>query len=143
MIALNVPYPKHLTTKVRPHLHVGGSWRRNADPFDVVLTVADPSEVAAPPPHAHAATWPLMDAGWVDEEAVHALADLAADSAARGLRTLVRCHAGLNRSALVVAVAALALDGGEPTEVIARMRRRRSPYVLHNRVFERYLLNLQ
>lgn len=52
---------------------------------------------------------------------------------------LVSCQAGLNRSALVTA-RALCLEGGDPAEVIAMMRAKRSPAVLCNPAFEKWLL---
>lgn len=55
--------------------------------------------------------------------------------------TLVHCQAGLNRSALVAATA-LILDGMGPLEAIALLREKRSPAVLCNRAFERWLLAL-
>ncbi|MFV2121828.1 hypothetical protein ACE14D_26715, partial [Streptomyces sp. Act-28] len=56
-----------------------------------------------------------------------------------GRPTLVRCFAGYNRSGLVVAHALHVLTGGPASEVIALIRRRRSPWALHNRLFVRYL----
>lgn len=52
--------------------------------------------------------------------------------------TLVHCQAGLNRSALIVA-AALVLDGHTPDDAIALLRERRSPAVLCNPTFERFI----
>ena len=52
--------------------------------------------------------------------------------------TLVHCQAGLNRSGVVVAYA-LMLDGMSAAEAIARIRERRSPAVLCNPQFERWL----
>lgn len=56
--------------------------------------------------------------------------------------TLVHCQAGLNRSALVVAVA-LVLEGMSPTEAIMLLRERRSPAVLCNQTFETYVKNFK
>ncbi len=52
--------------------------------------------------------------------------------------TLVHCQAGLNRSGVVVAYA-LMLDGMSAAEAIARIRERRSPAVLCNPQFDRWL----
>jgi protein-tyrosine phosphatase len=51
---------------------------------------------------------------------------------------LVHCQAGLNRSGVVVAYA-LMLNGMSAAEAIARIRERRSPAVLCNPQFERWL----
>jgi len=60
------------------------------------------------------------------------------NEARRNGPTLVHCQAGLNRSALVTA-AALILDGSTPEEAIALLRQKRSPAVLCNPTFERWL----
>ncbi|HEY7821189.1 MAG TPA: dual specificity protein phosphatase family protein, partial [Acidimicrobiia bacterium] len=52
---------------------------------------------------------------------------------------LIRCQAGVNRSGLVSALV-LMLDGYRAEEAIALLRQRRSPVVLSNRHFERWLL---
>jgi protein-tyrosine phosphatase len=53
--------------------------------------------------------------------------------------TLVHCQAGLNRSALVAAVA-LIETGMKPTDAIALLREKRCDAVLCNEHFERWLL---
>ncbi|MFI7179456.1 MULTISPECIES: protein-tyrosine phosphatase family protein [Streptomyces] len=63
------------------------------------------------------------------------VAGLALDS---GLTTLVRCHSGYNRSGLVVA-RCLVDRGLTPDEAVARVRRGRSPWALHNEAFTSYL----
>lgn len=56
-----------------------------------------------------------------------------------GIKVLVRCQAGYNRSGLVVAFALMEL-GYEAHEAIDLIRARRSPFALHNETFVRYLL---
>jgi hypothetical protein len=53
--------------------------------------------------------------------------------------TLVHCQAGLNRSALVTALA-LKLSGMKMKDAIALLRAQRSPAVLCNQAFENWLL---
>lgn len=53
--------------------------------------------------------------------------------------TLVHCQAGLNRSALLTGLA-LILSGMKAEDAIRKMRRSRSPAVLCNKTFERWLL---
>lgn len=57
-------------------------------------------------------------------------------------RTLVHCQAGLNRSALLTALA-IAKDEPETpmADIVTRLREKRSPVVLCNQTFERYLLD--
>lgn len=54
--------------------------------------------------------------------------------------TLVHCQAGLNRSALVVALASV-LEGGSPSDVILTLRDRRDPHVLFNPTFHAWLMD--
>ncbi|MFE2144828.1 protein phosphatase [Streptomyces sp. NPDC059456] len=74
-------------------------------------------------------------------EQIHAVQQLAR-TAARAVRdgrtVLVRCHSGYNRSGLVVAQALIEL-GWETTTAVETIRRNRSPFALHNRIFEEYL----
>jgi protein-tyrosine phosphatase len=53
----------------------------------------------------------------------------------------VRCALGLNRSALVVALALVDLTGDDPATVIQTLRRERSQNVLFNEAFEQYALH--
>lgn len=55
-------------------------------------------------------------------------------------KTLVHCQAGLNRSSLVAALVLIKGGVGSPREVIELLRRKRSPAVLCNKGFERWLL---
>lgn len=53
--------------------------------------------------------------------------------------TLVHCQAGLNRSNLIAGLA-LRLHGLAPADAVALLRERRSPAVLCNPTFERFVL---
>ena len=65
-------------------------------------------------------------------------AGLAAEAVRAGRSTLVRCHAGFNRSGLVVARTLVELGLGVP-EAVALVRARHSPRALHNELFVQYL----
>jgi protein-tyrosine phosphatase len=54
-----------------------------------------------------------------------------------GVTVLVTCYMGLNRSALVAAIAMQLAYGMAAKEAVARIRRLRSPYALSNRQFEK------
>lgn len=56
-----------------------------------------------------------------------------------GHRVLVTCAMGLNRSALVAALAMHEIYGMEPDEIIARLRRARGSWALSNPNFDRLL----
>ncbi|WP_439385219.1 protein-tyrosine phosphatase family protein [Amycolatopsis lexingtonensis] len=77
---------------------------------------------------------------WSEILPVARLAVLAAEAVRAGRKTLVRCHAGYNRSGLVVTRTLVELGLGV-TEAIALVRARHSPWVLHNDLFVRYLGN--
>lgn len=81
----------------------------------------------------------LYDSGEIpDPKQLREIATLVNECRKKG-PTLVHCQAGLNRSALVAGLA-LVLDGMEPKDAIALLRERRSPAVLCNSAFERWLL---
>jgi protein-tyrosine phosphatase len=71
------------------------------------------------------------------EDVAH-LAEFVADAVRANRTRLVRCHAGLNRSGLVTAQALVHLGMGVG-DAIELLRRRRSPFALHNEMFEAYL----
>ncbi|MCR6486181.1 protein phosphatase [Amycolatopsis sp. OK19-0408] len=107
--------------------------------FDLVLSLYQ-REGHGPPPDiehhfAEMPDGPLTAAQIAD---VERFAVLAAEAVRAGRLTLVRCHTGLNRSALVGAQALVELGLGVPA-AIDRIRQRRSPRALHNRLFVQYL----
>jgi protein-tyrosine phosphatase len=59
----------------------------------------------------------------------------------RSGHTLIHCQAGLNRSGLVAALALIKM-GRSAKDAIAILREKRSPFVLCNPSFERWLLEL-
>lgn len=79
-----------------------------------------------------------------DEGQLYALAGWINNCKFHG-RTLVHCQAGLNRSGLLTGLS-LVMDEdsrfyGKPAEAIAHMRAKRSPAVLCNKKFEKWLLD--
>jgi len=68
-------------------------------------------------------------------------ANWVADSAFIGGQVLVTCAAGINRSALVTALA-LRLLGHEPSDAVDLIRSRRFPYCLSNDTFLKTALTL-
>ena len=77
----------------------------------------------------------------IDFDDIHQAADIAYSDWVHGARVLVRCQAGLNRSALC-AVLLLRKHGYSSAEAIALLREKRSSWVLCNSDFEDYLLRL-
>lgn len=91
-------------------------------------------------PNTHRDTVLMYDAGNIpDPTQLHELADMVNDYRAKG-KTLVHCQAGLNRSGLVSGLA-LVKSGMSPTAAIALLREKRSPMVLCNEAFEKWLLS--
>lgn len=73
-----------------------------------------------------------------DEERLYTLARCVNEYKLQGV-TLVHCQAGLNRSGLVLALA-LIEEGMKAAEAISLLRVKRSPAVLCNQIFEKWLL---
>ena len=152
-VSWEIEYPSWAANEILPGLFMGGT---HDD-----ATVADPMELAG------LGRWREYDAvvtlyawaqpvAWEIEELRYGFGDGALDGAdlervlraARwaherwrsGDRVLIRCQAGLNRSGLVTALV-LVLDGWDPAEAIAHLRDRRSPHVLFNGHFVRWLVD--
>lgn len=116
-----------------------GHYRRDY-PFDLVVTLyADAHPV---PWHVEELRFGFYDAGLAPESAERAiaLARYAHSRWQQGARVLIRCQAGVNRSGLVTALT-LMLDGHSAADAIALMRERRSPAVLTNADFVRWLVS--
>jgi Dual specificity phosphatase, catalytic domain len=73
-----------------------------------------------------------------DPTTLHAAATFLNDLRAAGRTVFIHCRLGLNRSALLAGLV-LMDEGWRADDAIAMMRNLRSPYVLDNRTFERYL----
>lgn len=80
---------------------------------------------------------PLPDAALSEDQIRRALQGgrTVAEALTQGKRVLVTCYAGLNRSALVASLGLGLVTQLGPLEIIARVRRRRSPDALSNRYF--------
>lgn len=145
------PWPAYAPDEILPGLFQGGTEDddvvmvgapqrlRGSYPFDVVVTLyAD----------ANPAPWGVEEIrfGFYDSRLLTADATrvlrLARDVHrrwVRGDRVLIRCQAGVNRSGLVTSLV-LMLEGYRAADAIALLRRQRSPWVLNNADFERWLL---
>jgi hypothetical protein len=86
--------------------------------------------------------FPFEDADLDPENVVplEALADLAFDRWSQGASVLVRCEAGINRSALVVAMVLLR-HGMTPEAAVSAIRTKRGPMALSNHSFEQWILS--
>ena len=73
-----------------------------------------------------------------DPDQIDWIADYVVEALEDG-KTLVHCQAGLNRSNLIAA-AALIKMGRTPQEAIDLLREKRSPLVLCNETFEKFLI---
>jgi protein-tyrosine phosphatase len=137
--------PESAWNEIRPGLWMGGHVRAGEEPvvvgreFDLVLSLYQ-RERHGPPPGVehHFAEMPDGPLSEAQIAEVERFALLAAEAVRAGRSTLVRCHAGLNRSGLVVVQTLVELGLGVP-EAIALVRQRRSPWALHNELFVQYL----
>lgn len=139
------PPPEDPWNEIRPGLWMGGHVRAGEEPvvvgreFDLVLSLYRREDHGPPPGVEHhfaeMPDGPLTEAQIAE---VERFAVLAAEAVRAGRSTLVRCHAGLNRSGLVVAQTLVELGLGV-AEAIELIRRRRSPWALHNQLFVQYL----
>lgn len=133
-----VPLISHITG----NLYVGGciDGVRLPDDFHYVVSLYKWERYALGP-QTERTEVTMYDAGEVpDADELDMLAALVNDCRAKG-KTLVHCQAGLNRSNLVAGLA-LIRKGMEPARAIKLLRDKRSPVVLCNEAFERYLLSL-
>jgi hypothetical protein len=144
----DVPPPQAPWNEIRPGLWMGGHVQAGADgeepvvvrhEFDLVLSLYQRPGHGPPPGVEHlVAEMPDGPLTASQVEQVERFAVLAAEAVRAGRVTLVRCHAGYNRSGLVVAQTLVELGLGVP-EAIGLVRSRRSPWALHNELFVQYL----
>lgn len=87
---------------------------------------------------------PILDDLWhplspADAAIVTSNAKTVARYLDNGARVLITCRAGMNRSALVAALAMLLAYDMSATEAIDQIRRARSPHALFNPRFEQFI----
>jgi hypothetical protein len=145
----DVPAPQRPWDEVVTGLFMGGHEFRDRsgeletvvvrDEFDLVQTLLRLPGYGPAAAVEHQ-VWPIPD-GPLDGTqlaGVIRLAEAACDALEAGRRVLVRCYHGYNRSGLVIAHA-LMRRGRSAEEAIRLIRARRSPWALHNELFEEYL----
>jgi hypothetical protein len=108
-------------------------------PFDLVVTLYADAMPAAWGVEELRFGFPDSDLTAHAVERAAALARYAHQRWHEGARVLVRCQAGVNRSGLVMALT-LMHDGLSARDAIALIRSRRSPAVLNNGHFVRWLI---
>ena len=135
----NTPFSCPIITQVEGNLWQGGclGGSRLPDEFRYVLSLY-PWERYEIGPDTERHEVRLYDGPDIPPTTqLNELADWVNEKRVLGL-TLVHCQAGLNRSALITALA-LIRSGMTPDDAIALLRRQRSPAVLCNPTFERWL----
>ncbi|MCX4529745.1 dual specificity protein phosphatase family protein [Streptomyces sp. NBC_01551] len=145
----DVPEPQSPWDEISPGLWMGGHvWTDPAgelrpvvvaDEFDLVISLFTRSG-HGPGPDAEHLVALMPDAALTAGQlhTVRRLARAASGALDAGRTILVRCHSGYNRSGLVVAQC-LMERGLAAADAIALVRRRRSPWALHNATFTAYL----
>ena len=132
-------------SEVAPGLYVGSKPAHGRHPYDVIVLAAEEYQPhAARFPGAHVIHVPLDDAPWrqmrPDEIADAVRTGAAVAQHLRAVRrVLVSCAMGLNRSALVAALAMHDVHGMGADEIVARIRRARGEWALSNPNFEKLL----
>lgn len=136
----NKSFSVPLLSKIDGNLWMGGC-PRGAAPTEIQFIVSlypwEPYNVDSRQVHLEAA---LFDEETIpNEQILYLLAGYVNECRKIG-PTLVHCQAGLNRSALVAALA-LIESGMTPADAIALLRTKRCDAVLCNEAFEKWLLS--
>lgn len=142
----SIPFPTRPWDEVAPNLFVGGHIANNGhdcrprDEFDVVVSLVNEGP-AFEPDNGMVVYYEFDDA---DLDPIHhshldGLADMIARFTQNGFRVLVRCHGGINRSAMVAALAMRRMMGCSAEEAIEWIREARSPHCLFNGSFVAYI----
>lgn len=137
---LHVPLISHITD----NLYVGGHSDRAdlGDFFSHVFSLY----VWGTPYVTHESTThdavKMYDDPTEDTSLVEELVPKVVEALEGGGNVLVHCQAGINRSNLVATLVLRQWKGLTSAEAIAMLREKRTPLVLANRGFERYLLGL-
>lgn len=124
-------------SEVIPNLWVGGDTDvPDGERFDLVYTLSRAAALEAPSRGVTELCWFFEDDETVpvDLRQLFLSAETVAREVREGRRVLVRCQAGLNRSALVAGMA-LRILGYEGDAAVGMIRDKRGEYALCNRVF--------
>lgn len=145
----DIPGPGSPWNEIRPRLWMGGhQWTDTSgqpqlavvtNQFDLVISLYTRGGYGPDPGVEHRVaeiTDGPLSPGQIDQ--VRRLAVIAADAVRAGRTTLVRCHAGYNRSGLVVAQTLIEL-GHSSGDAVTLIRQRRAPRALNNEEFVAYL----
>lgn len=145
-----IPFADHKWNEIVPNLWMGGMlYGPTAEPFfpdssdfDVCVSMAGRGHPKLQLPnveHFHPYLIPDGELHGEEKKFVHEAVVKVINHMHRGRRVLVRCQAGYNRSGLVVALALLDMDYGDPDEIIALIREKRSKWALCNPRFVDYI----
>jgi protein-tyrosine phosphatase len=133
----NTPFSMPIITHVTGNLWHGG-YVDNLDLGDRFDTIVSLYPWEKYPTKGDTVQVTMYDSTEVDGGSVEDAALFVVGLLAKGQKVLVHCQAGLNRSSLVVA-RALMYMGQSADEAIAMLREKRSPAVLCNETFEKWL----
>lgn len=146
-----IPWAVNGWNEIIPNLYQGGQYRagrtmldqrvRVTDEFDAVYSLFWENDRNGPDRGIFHEHYQIPDGELTEHQLfqVKVFALGVVDSVDSGLRTLVRCQAGYNRSGLVVAFALMELGYGRQ-EAIDLIREKRSPWALCNQHFVGYIL---
>lgn len=147
-LILHIPFTDDPWNQVAPFLWVGGHDTNDGevvvhDEFDLVVSLYK-RPGSGPDPGVKQIHFRMADADLDPDHHtdLDAIAEEVVEAIERQERVLVRCHAGLNRSGLVVALALLKI-GWNVDDILKRLRHVRSPYALFNTHFVSYLREVE
>lgn len=137
---LHVPLISHVTD----NLYVGGhsSFVDLGDFFSDVFSLYVFEGAYKTAESTNHASVRMFDSPTEDTSLVDNLVEQVVEALDRGGNVLVHCQAGINRSNLTAALVLRKWKGLTSEQAIAMLREKRSPLVLANKGFERYLLAL-
>ena len=140
----SVPFCDRPWDEAMPGLFVGGHEAQSGDcrvtdQFDVVISLHTQPDFGPDEGIEHH-THTMIDGPLnpADHQRLNELAEAAVNAVHAGRTVLVRCHAGMNRSGLVAAMAMIKM-GWSLDDAIAKMRSVRSHWVLFNDSFVDFL----
>lgn len=127
-----------LLTAREADLGVNWSPSANVKSFDAVVTLAASVGPAGTGVREYRAGLVDLGGGEPDSEMVLEAVNAVVAWHAQGLRVLVRCRAGMNRSGLVTALALTQIADLNYDQAVELLRTRRGPKVLYNPILHAY-----
>jgi len=141
-----------LKSEILPGLVMGGTQEYNINPlklpslnppiYNLVVTHYEQAEKYHPKTKELRLCYPDSTIEFVNKKKLFKIVDEAHQAWSNGGNVFVRCHAGLNRSGLTVALILMREDY-EPSDAINLIRQKRSHHALHNHHYVAFLESMK